>query len=286
MKFSQLVSGLTALAISQIGCQTTAARAYASTLTIQSHTASDSGFDVNSHLIMGAKEAILVDAQFTRSEAKKVAEMVKQSGRSLKTIFITHGHPDHYLGLEILTKEFPSAQVLATPEVIKDIQQTAQGKLSYWKPIYKDDLADGFILPTALKSNFLDLEGEKIQVIKLGPGESENATVLYIPSLQTLVSGDVVYSSVHLWLAEDRPEGWLKNLEKLSSLGPIQMILPGHGPTGDKALISANASYIQNFMGLTKGDLKKDVAISKLEALYPDFKLPVIAELSVGARLK
>ena len=86
-------------------------------LSIQTYTASDPGFAVNSHLLMSENDAILVDAQFTRSEAKRVGDMVKTSGRNLKMIYVTHGHPDHYLGLEILTKEFPDAIVFSTKDV-------------------------------------------------------------------------------------------------------------------------------------------------------------------------
>ena len=285
-KLFQITISLVTVALSQMACQSLAARSPAQALSVQTYTASDSGFDVNSHLIVGAHEALLVDAQFTRSEAKKVVEMVRESGRDLKTIFITHGHPDHYLGLEILTKKFPQAQVLATAEVIKDIQQTAPGKLDYWKPIYKSDLADSFVVPTAVQTDSLTLEGEKIQIVKLGAGESESAAALYIPSLQTLVSGDLAYNKVHLWLAEDRPEGWLKNLDNIQNVGPIQTVLPGHGPAGSAEILKVDAEYIKTFLALTKPGAQKETALKNLKALYPDYKLPVIADLSVSARVK
>ncbi len=41
-------------------------------LRLQTYNASDSGFAVNSRLIMGEKEAILVEVQFLRNEGKKV----------------------------------------------------------------------------------------------------------------------------------------------------------------------------------------------------------------------
>jgi glyoxylase-like metal-dependent hydrolase (beta-lactamase superfamily II) len=74
--------------------------------------------------------------------------------------------------------------------------------------LYKDDLADSFIAPQAVNASFLDLEGEQIRIIELGPGESESASALYIPSLKTLISGDAVYGGVHL-LAGGEPARWL-----------------------------------------------------------------------------
>ncbi|HEX7576214.1 MAG TPA: hypothetical protein VF360_07520 [Candidatus Methanoperedens sp.] len=66
---------------------------------------------------------------------------------NFKVIYVTHGHPDDYLGLEILTKEFPEARVLSTKDVAAYIKNTGQNYIAQWKPIYKDDLADSFIVP-------------------------------------------------------------------------------------------------------------------------------------------
>jgi len=253
-----------------------------SSISIRTFTASDAGFVVNSHLIMGKKEAILVDAQFTRSEARKVAEMIKATGKTLKTIYITHGHPDHYLGLEVLTREFPDAKVLATKEVADYIRKPGSNYIAEWKPLYKDDLADSFIVPQAVNASFLDLEGEQIKIIELGPGESESASALYIPSLKVLISGDAAYGGVHLWLAENRPDGWLANLDKLSSLGEIDEVLPGHGSPAGPKVLAEDKSYIRDFVKAVGSSRTKEEALEKIKAQYPGYRLPVIAEISIG----
>ena len=124
------------------------AHAKPNALSIQTHMAGDAGFDVNSHLILGKTQAFLVDAQFTRSEAGRVITKIHTSGRRLNTIFITHAHPDHYLGLELLKKEFPGVRILARSTVVAEMKKTAPGKIAYWKEYYKDNLADQFVEPT------------------------------------------------------------------------------------------------------------------------------------------
>lgn len=255
-------------------------------LKVETFTSNEPGFLANSHLIEGERDAILVDAQFTRSQARLVSEMVKMSGKNLKTIFVTHAHPDHYLGLEILTKDFPKAEVLATPEVIQGIHARAPGYIEEWGKIYGDDLAKSFITPKPIQGDSLELEGQKILLANLEPGESDHATVLYIPSLKALIAGDMVSNRVHLWLAEDRPESWLKNLSAVKKLGVIDQVLPGHGENGSAELLKINADYIEKFLSVTAKATTKQEAISEMRKAYPDYRLPIILDLSVGARIK
>jgi glyoxylase-like metal-dependent hydrolase (beta-lactamase superfamily II) len=260
--------------------------AHAGSLRVQTHTASDAGFAVNSHLITGQRDAILVDAQFTRSEARQVSEMIRRSGKHLTTIFITHGHPDHYFGLEVLSHDFPKARIVATRNVIADIRATAAEKLAYWKTIYKDDLTDKVIVPEELQASALDLEGESLPVEELGPGESEHAAVVYLPALKTLVAGDLAFHGVHLWLAENHPESWLTNLRDVRELGEIVDLLPGHGLPGTAAILDEDRHYIESFLEVTAPPTTQVAALSRLKALYPGYRLPIIAELSVQARVK
>jgi glyoxylase-like metal-dependent hydrolase (beta-lactamase superfamily II) len=255
-------------------------------LKVQTFTANEAGFLVNSHLITGEKDALLVDAQFTRSQAKKVSEMVKASGKNLVAILVTHAHPDHYLGLEVLKADFPKAKIIAAPEVIKGIQATADGKISYWKQVYKDDLADKAVIPEPYTEASYTLDGEKIELHKVSNAESEEALVLYIPSLKTVITGDLAYNGVHLWLAENRPDGWLTNLKTIKKLGKIDHVLPGHGAPGNSKILVDDESYIREFLKITAAAKTKEEAGEKLKKKFASYKLPVIADLSVGARVK
>jgi len=45
---------------------------------------------------------MLVDAQFTLANAHRLVAEIIETGLDLKRIFITHLHPDHFLGLEVI----------------------------------------------------------------------------------------------------------------------------------------------------------------------------------------
>ncbi|RZA21213.1 MAG: MBL fold metallo-hydrolase, partial [Proteobacteria bacterium] len=89
-------------------------------------------FPVSSVIVTGEKEAVLVDAQFARPQAEELVKRIHQSGKTLTAIYISHGDPDYYFGLQTITEAFPRARVLATAQTVAHIKQTKDGKLAYW----------------------------------------------------------------------------------------------------------------------------------------------------------
>lgn len=53
---------------------------------------------VSSTLFVGKKEAVLVDAQYYAEDVVALGDVIEKSGKRLTTIYITHGHSDHYFG--------------------------------------------------------------------------------------------------------------------------------------------------------------------------------------------
>jgi glyoxylase-like metal-dependent hydrolase (beta-lactamase superfamily II) len=93
-----------------------------SKLHLRVFTSGPGGFSVNSTLVYGDKDAILVDAQFVMSEAYRVAAMILESKKNLTTVYITHPHPDHYFGIAALKQVFPKAKFVALPATVMGIR--------------------------------------------------------------------------------------------------------------------------------------------------------------------
>ncbi len=91
---------------------------------------------VTSKLITGNKEAVLIDGQMTVTDAEKVVEVIQESRKKLTTIYVTHSHPDHYFGLNVLAKVFPKAKPVALPATVKKINETWEKKVKTWEPRY------------------------------------------------------------------------------------------------------------------------------------------------------
>lgn len=262
---------------------TLAAQAHAAPLKLDVYTGSPAGFQVTSTLIQGEKDAILVDAQFTVADAHRLTAMIVESGKNLKQVFVTHAHPDHFFGLEVVLKQFPKAEVIARPDVVAEIKKISPGKMAYWKPLYGNNLASKYVVPKAFKGAKLTLEGKEIQLIDLGPGESEAATVVYVPELKAVVTGDLAYEGVHMWLAEGRPDEWLTNLASLQQGREIERVVAGHrvqAATEQKQILADNAAYIDEFKAIKAASKTPEEAYKAMTAKYPNLELPIIADIA------
>src|ERR1051325_4925598 len=120
-----------ALAITAAGSLPAAAE---TRLATTAYTASRTGFLVNSTLVAGDREAILIDGQFSLADAHRLVAAILESKKTLTTVYVTHSHPDHYFGLTVIKQAFPGVQIVATPSVVKEIEGTWKGKVKQWGP--------------------------------------------------------------------------------------------------------------------------------------------------------
>lgn len=239
-------------------------------------------FPVTSTLISGEKDAVLVDAQFSVNDAKNLVKIIQDSGKNLKYIVITAGDPDFYFGLEPLVQAFPDAKVIATPEVVKHIEATKEGKFAYWGPILKNGAPSQVIVPSASEDKTIVLEGEKIEI--KSPGKY--ASYLWVPSNRTILGGVGLSSGIHLWTADAQTEKerneWRKTLNQMNRLNP-RAVIPGHYigdiPTGTQA-IDFTYQYLVDVDQVLKDHKDSASVIAALKEKYPNLAEESSLELS------
>lgn len=269
--------------IASIGLLAAAGSALAQPLTLDTYNPRENAvFPVSSTLITGAKDAILVDAQFSNTEAQALVERIRASGKRLTTIFISHGDPDYYFGLDVLTRAYPEAKVLATPATVAYIEKTRAPKLAYWGPILKDSAPARTLVPQALQGNLLELEGQRIEVV----GHDPQHTSLWIPSIKAVVGGVLTSANIHLWVADaqssEARQDWLKSLDELEALQPTTLI-PGHY-LGEPAMNLADLHFTRDYLLALEQELPKaknsQALIAAMKARYPNLQDDSSLELS------
>lgn len=242
-------------------------------------------FPVSSSLITGDKEAMLVDAQFGVGDGKALVELVRASGKTLTTIYISGGDPDFYFGLEPIVAAFPAAKVIASSAVVAHIQQTKDAKLNYWGPILAAQAPKKIIVPTVFDGTRLTLEGHSIEVQEI----NSHQAYLWLPSIKTALGGVLVSSGIHLWTADSQTTRaraeWVAALQRLAALQPTTVI-PGHYlgavPEGDQA-VTFSRDYLQTYDKLLSKKPTSAELIEGLKQAYP--ALPIDDGMAISAKV-
>jgi glyoxylase-like metal-dependent hydrolase (beta-lactamase superfamily II) len=195
----------------------------------------ESGFAVASVIVMGKTDAALIDTQWSLSNGHRVAAEILETGKHLKTIYITHAHPDHYFGLGPIVEAFPEAKVIALPAVARTINKQMFGKVGYWKDIIgPTNVPTKAVNIEPMTKNYFELEGKRIEIIPEVMGDLKYNTVAWIPSIKTLYGSDVLFNQAHPFTCEitaDERKQWLRDIERLEKMG-AEVIIPGHQKPG------------------------------------------------------
>jgi glyoxylase-like metal-dependent hydrolase (beta-lactamase superfamily II) len=193
------------------------------------------GFEVASVIVTGKTDAVLIDAQWTLSNAHRVIAEIAETGKELKTIYVTHAHPDHYFGLGEVAEAFPSARVTALASVARTINKQFFGKLEHWETVIgPTNVCRKTVTIESLSENYIELEGERIEIIPEVIGDLMYNTVVWIPSIKTLYGSDVLFNQAHPFTCEvtaEERQQWIRDIERLEKMG-AEVIIPGHQKPG------------------------------------------------------
>ncbi|OCT28090.1 MBL fold metallo-hydrolase [Pseudomonas putida] len=248
----------------------------------------DALFPVSSVIVSGEREAVLVDAQFGKAQAEQVAERLRASGKRLTTIYISHGDPDYYFGLDTLTQAFPDAKVVASAATVAHIRQTMDAKLAYWGPQMGADKPAKLVVPRVLAGNRLELEGQTLEVVGLD-GPQPDRSFVWIPSIKAVVGGVVVSENIHVWMADTQSAqshtDWLATLAHIEKLAP-RTVIPGHYLGQSSRSLDAvrfTAGYIRAFDSEAAKARDAAALITAMSKRYPN--LADESSLELGAKV-
>jgi len=228
-------------------------------------------------LIFGQRDAVLVDAFLTVEQAAALVEWVAATGKNLTTIYVTHGHGDHFFGIGALLNRFPRARAMATPDVVKSMRQQASPDYvsSFWSARYPGQIPEHLVIAEELNGNVIQLEGRDLVVVELGHTDTDHTTCLHVPSAGLVVAGDAAYNDVHLYLAESNAETrreWIVALDTIESLKP-RAVVAGHKKPEKKdspRIIDETRQYIRDFDRLAEMTTTAKELYDKMLQLYPN----------------
>ena len=228
-------------------------------------------------LVHGERDAVLVDTFLTIEQSDALVKWVAASGKNLTTIYVTHGHGDHFFGLAALLDRFPGARAVATSGVVKVMRQQASPEFvgSFWNTRYPGQIPERLVVADELKGSVIPLEGRELVVVEVGHTDTDSTTCLHVPSAGLVVAGDVAYNDDHLYLVESNPQTrreWIAALDTIEDLGP-SAVIAGHKKPGNEdspRIIEETRQYIRDFDRLAQTATNARELYDRMLQLYPD----------------
>jgi glyoxylase-like metal-dependent hydrolase (beta-lactamase superfamily II) len=229
-------------------------------------------------LISGRQDAVLVDCLMTVEQGMAVADWVATTGKNLTTVYITHGHGDHWFGLGAVRERFPQVRAVATPAVIEGMRKSSAPEVlhSFWQPRFPGQIPDDNPVADPLDGPSFDLEGHPLTAVDVGHTDTDSTTVLHVPDLGLVAAGDAAYNGVHQYLAESDTQGrkdWLAALDIIEALAP-RAVVAGHKRYGNddnpRRIISETRQYIRDFDRLDQQTTTAEELYRQMITIYPD----------------
>jgi glyoxylase-like metal-dependent hydrolase (beta-lactamase superfamily II) len=258
-------------------------------ISVKVFTAPDDQFSVNSVMVEGDHEVMLVDAQLTKASAEKVLKEIKETKKPLSIVYITHEHADHFLGLEVFKGAYPRVTIIATSAVVDRINKVYREKLDKWQKILGSGASSQVVEISQFEGSYIDFEGSRIQVIKDIQGDTDQNTMLWIPGPRILIAGDVLFDDIHVYTAETDTKArakWLDTLRKVRELRPA-VVVPGHSKVGAALDASTAVDFTEGYLLAFDEELKtaKDPQslINAMEGRFPSAGLLLALERGAKA---
>jgi glyoxylase-like metal-dependent hydrolase (beta-lactamase superfamily II) len=243
-----------------------------------------------STLVTGATEAVLTDTGHIKTEVSALGDMIEQTGKRLTTIYITHGHLDHFLETGQLLERFPGARPVATAAVVADIKSSVAEQEQQWQARFGDDVDKTAVIPEPLEGDVIDLEGQELRVVEVAQGDISPSTVIHIPSIGTVIGGDVVYNRIHMMLALTGPaewQKWIDSIDLVESLGADTIIAGHKQPDASdqdlETILDGSRGYIRDFRDAVAASGSAVEVIETMKTKYPDYGNLTTLEFSAGA---
>jgi glyoxylase-like metal-dependent hydrolase (beta-lactamase superfamily II) len=231
---------------------------------------------VASTLIFGEHDAVLVDPPFTHDQVQRVGDWIENSAKTLTFIYATHGHGDHWFGTDLLLQRFPGAIPYATDATIAMMhQQATEGRAQMWDVDFPGQIPPSPVVYQPVPADGIELDGQRLLAVEVGHTDTDDTTVLHVPSIGLVVAGDAAYNGVHQYLLESRGGGidaWLAAIDIVEALRP-RAVVAGHKNRAlpdDPAILGQTRQYLIDAQRLLDEKPTPREFFDRMLALYPD----------------
>lgn len=263
---------------------------------------------VNSYWIETPKGIIVIDTQRDKPNAQRLLQEIQDTGKPIESIMITHPHPDHYFGTNILTNGTNNIPIYATRATFDTVKNDPAHLITLAKQLMGKDFPGKIVLPNRIvdSGQNVTVDGIQIGFEDIGPGEAATETMIYLPTQRILFTGDLVNNNMHPLLTGPNfvvslSGDWIKQINYvMKKYSDAKVLYPGHGPTGSPtSLLNQQLQYLNTFRSLVEqqltptgnvSDQGRNIIKNELERIYPGYlpvaTVPNMIDLNINAVAK
>jgi len=266
----------------------TDASAYAPTGTVHIYEAPSvtihtlvSGLDgvmTSTHIIEGQSQLVVVDTHLLREDAFALRAYADALGKPIERVVVTHGHPDHYFGLEA----FEDVPTWGTAHTITHMQQRHRAHHRGHVERVGDAVTDEVRFPQrTLAEGETTIDGVRYVFEEMPNLEDVWQTVITLPDEGVLIVQDLAGSGTHLFLGGQRFERWAGRARHLAEDTSIEYVLIGHGPPGDRSVLTDTADYLDEAAVILAASPDADAWLASMQQRWPEYEGLLVLQVAL-----
>ena len=201
------------------------------------------GYIVNTAYIVTQDGVIVIDTGASRRFGEQQRAYIENTtGKKVSRVYLTHHHPDHFLG----NQAYADVPIYALPATKQGIQQQGESFSDNMYRLIGDWMRDTKVTPPTqeAKAGKETVGGHELELIAL-QGHTPGDLAIFDHSTGVLFSGDLVFNNRAATTPNANIQQWLSALDALLKL-PFKVLVPGHGKVStDNAPITQTRAYLE-----------------------------------------
>ncbi len=189
------------------------------------------GFISNAYFYITDEGVVVFDALSSYQLGKEFIQAIRSvADKPIKYLVITHYHTDHFYGIQAF-KEVGAISIAHkwAYEYLSD--PYAESFFKSRRKVLGEYLKGTKIIPPDIaveKEAILKISNENIDIQHICEGHTKGDLIIYIPKINTVVAGDLIFNERVPFLGSGNSKSWLKCIDKIIEIKP-EIVLPGHG---------------------------------------------------------
>ena len=218
---------------------------------------------------VGSDGTFLIDDQFAPLTDKIRAAIATFTDQPVKFLLNTHWHPDHTGGNVNMGKT--GTVIMAHDNVRKRLAVDNFIEMFGMEAPAMDSA--GLPVITFDQSLTLHLNNNEIRISHVNSAHTDGDSIVHFRDANVIHTGDIYFAGMYPFIdtqSGGSTEGVLRALEKIAALSDSDtVIIPGHGPLGDKNSLTAYTDMIRTISGRIHRMIDKQSSLEQILAAEP-----------------